>query len=113
MNAERDVMAHLERVRDRCAQEPNHQHEDPEVIMTAPENESGEWTQPDPADVAAYDARMSAYAAQETARQQEWAAAARQGAEMAQQEHRATAPEFTSIAEQQQGQHDAEMEAGR
>jgi hypothetical protein len=96
--------------------------------MTAPENEFDEWTQPDPADVAAHDARMSAYTAQETARQQERAAAeerrqamlAGDGARaaeasrdwrMAQQEHRAAALEFTSIAEQQQGQRDAEMEA--
>lgn len=96
------------------------------------ENDFGEWAQPDPADVAAYDARMSAYAAQETARRQERAAAegrreallagdpartAEAGHDwrMATQEHRAAAAEFTSVAEQQQGQREAEhgdLEAG-
>ena len=94
-----------------------------------PENESGEWAQPDPEDVAAYDERMAAYEAQETARQREQAAAedrrqAMQAGDstrtaeathewrMAQQEHRDAALEFSSVAEQQQGERDAELEAG-
>ena len=90
--------------------------------MTAPENEFGEWAPPDPADVADYDARMSAYTAQETARQQERIAAedrrqamlagdntrtaeASHDWRMAQQEHQALRLEYVSLAEQQRGQH--------
>lgn len=92
------------------------------------ENDFGEWAQPDPADVAAYDARMSAYTAKETARQQERTAAeerrqamlADDGARtaeadhewrMARQEHQAAGLEYVSLAEQQAGQR-AEPEAG-
>ena len=94
------------------------------------DQQAGEWAQPDPADVAAYDERMAAYAAQETARQQEKDAAeerrqvmlAGDGARTAEATSRwhdaraarqAAALEFTSLAEQwQRGQRAAEMEAG-
>ena len=79
--------------------------------MTAPENESGEWTQPDPADVAAYDARMSAYAAQKPhgsksgprrpAKERKWPS------------RRGPRRPSSRRSPSSSGRHDGEMEAGR
>jgi hypothetical protein len=93
------------------------------------ENESGEWAEPDPADVADYDARTAAREAAETARQQEVAAAgayrqsmvagadgariseARRELQMSKQDHEAQRLEYVSLAEQQRGRQ-ADREAG-
>ena len=92
--------------------------------MSHTENEFGEWAEPDPADVAANDARMAARDAAETGRSRPAAAGeyrqamvagadgariseARRELQMSRQDHEAARLEYVSLADRQ-----ADHEAG-